>query len=612
MAIRASLGFAAAAIFALSACGGGGTSSNSIPMAGQPPDQMNQTNGAAVTQSYAFPNTAPAGVRIYVHVPLRNSTQLDQLISQQSTKDSPQYHQWLTTAQFRASYGPTAGSLASVASALSAQGFKTAITSQGVVADAPQATVERVFNVHLTNRSAALSRGAPVTLLQADKAPTVPAALASAGAQVAAFAPLPPMRPTFMKVSVAPVPDNRYSNIGPYWFDDLKQAYQYPSYATADGRGRTIGIIAACDYLDSDVSLYFGHEHLTPPNVVRRPVDGGSPAFDINNGDCDEVSLDVQQSGGSAPGATIMVYEAPDASIAPSFLDMYTAIVEDNKADVVSTSFGLCELYFSAAYNGGQDFTYLFSTFHDLYRQGNAQGITFVQSSGDNGALGCTDVTGAVATLGVSWAADDTDVTGVGGTNLVTSNNAGSLRSAYVAENAFDDLFSPSSGEPAGEIWGSGGGKSVYFQKPIYQYLVNNGANTRTVPDVAMHMGGCPFGAVTPCGPDRSYDLAVLGGGLYGLIGTSASSPEFAGLQAIQDQLLGSRTGNVNYLLYALAALGTVGHGPVFHNDIPGNNGYPSTRGYNYVVGNGTPYGAQYDFDPFGPQAGNPQTPSNP
>ncbi|HTC30123.1 MAG TPA: S53 family serine peptidase [Candidatus Acidoferrum sp.] len=611
MAIRASFGFAAAAMFALAACGGG-TSSNSIPAALQP-TQTNMGNSVP-GQTYAYPATAPAGVRIYVHLPLRNSAQLDTLISQQSSKDSPQYHQWLTPAQFRASYGPTASTLAGVAATLNAAGFSTAITSQGIVADAPQATVERVFNVHLSNRRATLSRGTPVTLLQADKAPTVPAALASAGAQIAAFAPLPAMRPDFMKVSSAAFADNRYSNVGPYWFDDLRQAYKYPSTTTANGNGRTIGIIAACDYLDSDVSLYFGYENAPVPHVVRRPVDGGSPAFDIGNGDCDEVSLDVQQSGGSAPGATIMVYEAPDASITPSFLDMYTAIVEDNKADVVSTSFGLCELYFSAAYNGGEDFTYLFSTFHDLYRQGNAQGITFVQSSGDNGALNCTDVTGTVATLGVNWAANDTDVTGVGGTNLVTSyNNGSSLRSAYVAENAYDDLFSPSSGEPAGEVWGSGGGKSVYFPKPLYQYLVNNGASTRTVPDVAMHMGGCPEGAVTPCAADRSSDVTALGGGFYLLIGTSASSPEFAGLQAVQDQLLGSRTGNVNYLLYALAALGTVGNGPVFHNDIPGNNGgYPSTRGYNYVVGNGTPYAAQYDFDPFGPEAGNPQTPSNP
>lgn len=608
MAIRASFGLAAAAIFALSACGGG-NSSGSIPSTTM--SVQNPPSDVTASQPYAYPNTAPAGVRVYVHLPLRNSGALDQLIQAQSTQNSPQYHQFLTPAQFRAQFGPSASDLQTVASTLRAQGFTTAFTSQGIVADAPQSVVQRVFSIQLSRRTATLSRGTPVTLMQADKAPTLPAALAAVHAQVAAFAPLPVARPDFMKVSTAPISENRYSTDGPYWFDDLKQAYTYPAYQTATGRGRTIGIVAACDFLDSDNSLYFGHEGLPVPNVVRRPVDGGSPPFDINNGDCDEVSLDVQQSGGSAPGATIMVYEAPDASIAPSFLDMDTAIVEDNKADVVSTSFGLCELYFTAAYNGGEDFTYLETQFHDIYRQGNAQGISFMNSSGDNGALGCTDTTGAIATFGVEWAANDSAVTGVGGTNLVTTSN-GTLKSSYVSENANDDQFSPASGEPAGAVWGSGGGKSTFFAKPLYQYLVNTGASMRTVPDVAMHMGGCPFGSVQPCGPDRSSDVTALGGGLYLLIGTSASSPEFAGLQAVQDQLVGGRVGNANYLLYALAALGTVGHGPIFHNNIPGNNGYPSTRGYNYVVGNGTPYGSQYVLDPFGPMAGNPQTPSNP
>ncbi len=611
MAIRTYLGLAAAAILSLSACGGSATSS--MPAANMP--QSNLTANATISSvAYAaYPSSAPAGVRIYVHLPLRNSAQLDKLIQEQSTKGSSLYHHWLTPAQFRSDYGPTSSELQSVASTLSAQGFKTYITSQGVVADGPQTTVERVFKIQLSARKAPMSRGNPVTLLQANRAPTLPASFTALGAHVAAFAPLPALHPDSTKISQQPLPENRYSPVGGYWFDDLKQAYQYPAYQTANGAGRTIGIVAACDFLDSDMSLYFGHENLPVPNIVRRPVDGGSPSLSLDNGDCFEVSLDVQQSGGSAPGATIVVYEAPDASIVPSFLDMDTAIVEDNKADVVSSSFGLCELDFTAAYNDGEDFTYLIDDFHDLYRQGNAQGISFVNSSGDFGALNCTDTSGTVATLGVNWAADDTDVTGVGGTNLVTSFTSGSLNSTYVSENANFDTFSASSGEPSGEVFGSGGGKSVLFAKPPYQYLVNTGATTRTVPDVAMHMGGCPAGSVTPCGPDRSYDLAVVGGELFGLIGTSASSPEFAGLQAVQDELLGTRAGNVNYLLYALAAIGSAGNGPIFHTDIPGNNGFYSThRGYNLVLGNGTPYGAQYDLDPFGPEAGTPQTPSNP
>lgn len=559
----------------------------------------------------AFPSAAPQGVRLYVHLPLRNSDELDQLISQQSDKKSPLYHHWLTPSQFRAQYAPTANDLRTVSTTLAAQGFRTVITTQGVVADAPQSTVERAFGVHLSRRMATLSRGKTVTpMLQADRAPVMPAALKAVNAQIAAYAPLPAMRSQAMRISTTPIAENRYGMDGPFWFDDLKQAYEYPSYQSANGNGRTIAILAASDFLDSDVMLYFGHEHMKPPTVLRRPVDGGSPPFNINSGLSDEVSLDVQQSGGSAPGAKIVVYEAPDASIVPSFLDMYTAIVDDNQADVSSASFGLCELYFNAAYNGGQDFTYLFQTFHDVFRQGNAQGITFVNSSGDNGALGCTDPSGATATTGVIWPANDPDNTAVGGTNLQTSYVAGSRQSTYVSQNADYDVFSASSGEPAGEVWGSGGGVSTYWHKPLYQYFVDNHSSMRTVPDVAMHMGGCPYGAVTPCGSHRSADVTALGGGLYLLIGTSASAPEFAGLQAIQDEVLGGRAGNANYLIYGLAALE---RDAVFRDDIEGNNGgYKTKDRYNYVVGNGTPRGAAYALDPFAPQAGNPQTASNP
>jgi subtilase family serine protease len=599
--------FGVLAIAALAACGGGGS-------AGLPAAPISNAINPNADALYApFPAVAAQGVRVYVHLPLRNGDALDQLISQQSDKNSAQYHQWLTPGQFRAQYAATGADLQSVATSLAAAGFRTSITSQGVVADAPQATVERAFGIHLAQRQAALSRtGQTVRLMQADRAPVMPAALARVNAQVAAFAPLPAMRPDSMRVSKSPIAENRYSAVGPYWFDDLKQAYRYPAYTAANGAGRAIGILAASDFLDSDVQLYFAHEHLAAPIVERRQVDGGSPPFDINSGLSDEVSLDVQQSGGSAPGATIIVYEAPDASIEPSFLDMYTAAVDDNKVDVLSASFGLCELYFTAAYNGGQDFTSIETTFHDVFRQGNAQGITFVNSSGDNGALGCTDTTGATATLGVEWPANDTAVTGVGGTNLDTTSVTGSRHSAYVSENAFSDAFDPSAGQPAGAIWGSGGGESTFFKKPLFQRFVHTGSPMRTVPDIAMHMGGCPSGAVQPCAADRSADVTALGGHFFLLIGTSASAPEFAGLQAIQDQVLGGRAGNANYLIYALAAFGSVGNGPVFHDNIAGNNGYPTRRGYNYVLGNGTPYAAQYVLDPFGPFAGDPQTPSNP
>jgi subtilase family serine protease len=579
----------------VSACGGAG-GSRAVPA---PPAQP----GAPAPSGVAgVPQGAANGVMVSVHLPLRNSEELDALIARQTDKSSADYRHFLTPEQFRATYAPSQADLNTAASTLRGLGFETHATSQAILASAPQAVVERAFQVQLRavqtheRHATSVARGALTTT----KAPILPPALAKLGATVGFSAGV--RHVDSVRVSKnAYVPDNRYSNVGPYWFTDLKQAYGYPSYQTANGAGRTIAIVIDSDVLDSDLALYFGHEHLAPPLVERRPVDGGPNAFDPNSGSSAEASLDVQQAFGSAPGAHIMLYGIP-ILLDQNVYDAYSAIVEDNRADIVNSSFGLCELYYTAAYNGGTDFTGILRQFHDLFRQGNAQGITFVASSGDSGAYGCFDPTGSFFVKGVQNPADDPNVTGVGGTNLVTKTVAGSRDSTYVRENAFLDQLSSF----PNDIWGSGGGISTIFAKPWYQNLVNTHARTRTVPDVSMQMGGCP---VSPCAPDRSSVITAIGGQFFLLIGTSVSSPEFAGLLAVTEQTLGSRLGNANGYIYALSGFGGEA---VYRQDIPGNNGYPTTHDYNYVLGNGTPHAAVFALQPFAPRAGIPQTPTNP
>jgi len=141
---------------------------------------------------------------------------------------------------------------------------------------------------------------------------------------------------------------------------------------------------------------------------------------------------------------------------------------------------------------------------------------------------------------------------------------------------------------------------------------VNTGASVRSIPDISMHMGGL-FGR-----PDRSADLEVFGGNFYEVIGTSASSPDFAGVLALAEQNLGMPLGNINYLMYTLAATQQIGLGLYrsFHQGIPGDDGlYTSQQGapgYNFLVGNGTPFVRNLILAPFAPPAGIPQTPSNP
>jgi subtilase family serine protease len=559
------------------------------------------------------PQAAMRGVQVTVHLPLRNTDQLDRLIAAQADTNSPQYHQFITPEQFRATYGPAQTDLAAAASSLKSMGFETHVTSQSVIAAAPRATVEQAFGVHLkamATHGRAVQTTTQIGALTADRAATLPATLSRLNATVS-FATHEMHVNSKLVGRAAYVPDNRYATNGPYWFTDLKEAYGYPSYQTAKGSGRTIAIVIDSDIFHSDLALYFGHEHLAPPVVVRRPVDGGPRPANVNDGSTYEASLDVQMSYGSAPGSQIMLYGIPQLAD-NNIQDAYQAIVDDNRADVVNSSFGLCELYYTAAYNAPgdtTDYTQILRDFHNVFRQGNAQGITFVASSGDNGAYDCFDPTGTYLVKGVENPADDTDVTGVGGTNLVTNSVAGSRNSSYVRESAFEDPLDPAQGNPPNSAWGSGGGISVIFEKPFYQNLVNTHAKTRTVPDVAMHMGGCPVGAVTPCNPDDSSVITAVGGQFYLLIGTSASSPEFGGLLAVTEQTLGTRLGNANGYIYGLSL---VGGEAVYRQDIPGNNGYRTTHDYNYVLGNGTPKAALFAAQPLAPRAGDPWTPTNP
>lgn len=581
----------------VAACGGGSRSAPAaLPQSVQPssPQIANAASGV--------PQAAVRGILVTVHLPLRNSAELDTLLANQADERSPMYRHFLTPQQFRDSYAPAPADLNAAAATLQAAGYETHVTSQSILAAAPQAVVENSFGVRL-QPSGARNR----TLLNADRAPTLPAALSKLGASVS-FSRFVYHTHSKRVAQAAFAPDNRYGPDGPYWFTDLKEAYGYPSYLALNGAGRTIAIVISSDVLDSDLANYFGHERLSPvPLVQRRPVNGGPPPFDVNSGASDEASLDVQQSLGSAPGARVLLYDVPDLAD-DNILAGYQAVVDENRADIVSSSFGLCELYYTAAYNGGTDYTPILASFHDVFRQGNAQGITFVASSGDNGANDCLDPSSSYIVKGVENPADDPNVTGVGGTNLVTAAAGKSRKSTYISENAYYDTFDPAQGALPNEIWGSGGGISRIFGKPWYQQLVNTRASTRTVPDIAMHMGGCPIGSVLPCGPDRTSVVTAIGGNFYQLIGTSASAPEFAGLLAVTEQSLGTRLGNANGYIYALAA----GYGNRVYRHPPGNNGYPTRNDYDYVLGNGTPRAAAFALRPDLPLAGDPWTPSNP
>jgi len=252
---------------------------------------------------------------------------------------------------------------------------------------------------------------------------------------------------------------------------------------------------------------------------------------------------------------------------------------------VLSASFGECELFYFPKYNNGVDQRGILRAYDELFMQGNSQGITFLASSGDNAGKNCTTVdylSGEAGnfTVGVSTPASDPNVTAVGGTNLVTVYEPGSLDSQYATENAWSDPLIPydpygTGGSASGGVWGAGGGMSLMWPAPDYQSLVTTGYAGRAVPDIGMQVGGCPGGISVLnkktdfCdgndnpkdgngNTDRSYGIFAIafgqsGGGFFGYIGTSLSSPSFAGVLALLIEQKG-RMCNVNDYLYEIAA----------------------------------------------------------
>ena len=364
----------------------------------------------------------------------------------------------------------------------------------------------------------------------------------------------------------------------------------------------------SADVSNSDISAYFtgpvpgsmfsSYSQGEPvPTVLRTYVNGAKAGFNASNDASDEAALDVEMAAGAAPDATIMLYDIPSLTDA-NIEDAYAQVVDDNKVDVVNSSFGGCELDYTASYNGGKA-SKTPSTYDSLIAQGVAQGITWTVSSGDwADSSQCLNTTYTAVVKGVSFPAADPHVVAVGGTNLVTAYTAGSRNSAYVSEEADQDKQKPERVDyifgPFTFYWGSGGGNSVLFTRPSWQAGFASGSG-RGVPDMAMHMGGCPQGSVTPCNANDSYDAVVVGGATVGLIGTSASSPEFAGLIALKVQLNGgTRLGELTPWMYANAASASL-----FRTNIPGNNGYAGGGiPYNYVTGLGTPIGISFVAPP--------------
>jgi subtilase family serine protease len=323
-----------------------------------------------------------------------------------------------------------------------------------------------------------------------------------------------------------------------------------------------------------------------------------------------ETTLDVQQSGGLAPQAKIIVYEAPNTD--SGFIDLFYKAASDNKVDSLSVSWGLAEVFLD------EDTT---TAYHQAILEAAAQGIPVIASSGDSGAF---DVNRNYFTPyysplnSVDHPASDPYVTAAGGTTqaVTITRKYGTVVVPQERPWAWDYL-EPYYVTNYGQFYydynlfpvGGGGGVSINFAAPYYQKGLAGRQNTPSGFNNLYFYPGYPnlSGAILefsiPAGypgrnvPDVSLNadpftgyLTCEGGLFYaGNGGTSFVAPQLNGIAALLTQAAGHRVGFLNPQLYQ--AYQRYGYGPKspFHAITTGDNEFwKAAPNYNPASGLGT------------------------
>jgi len=491
----------------------------------------------------------------------RNQAQLDTLLSNLYDPASPQYHQFLSPAQFRASFAPTDGQVQQVIAFLQRQGLHVQnVAANNLLLDATGsvAQVQQAFHTQInTYRNGSLSFYANAS------APIIPQALAGLVSSINGLNDIA-YQPLYSRADGEHTTGKAMpTGYGP---SDILNAYDIARLQQAGmvGDNQSIALFELDGYQMSDVSQYLQYYNISPPTITTITIDGFNGAAGMG---AVEDELDIELTAALAPHAHILVYEGPNTT--QGINDIYSRIINDNKAKIVSVSWGQCE-----AASGNAEM----QTLDTLFKQAAAQGISIFAAAGDSGAYDCRDTN-----LWVDSPASDPYVTAVGGTALQMNGSNYGSETAWSNPSAF--TYGPKGA-------GGGGGLSQTFRQPSWQ----NGPGVqnqytdgyRQVPDVSANAAFTPGYAV--------YCTVTNAGcpptGWVNIGGTSGAAPVWAASMALVNQYLQASgktaIGAANQTLYALASNQQLY--PPFHDIISGNNlYYPATSGYDMATGLGSP-----------------------
>ena len=512
---------------------------------------------------------------------------LEKLLAEQQDPSSPDYHNWLTPEAYAERFGPSAADFDKIAAWLRSEGFDVRYPSRGrdfisFSGNAGQARAAFHTEIHRYQVDNQIHFANTTDL-------SIPEAIAPMVAGVMGLHDFHPKAPR-RAIWKTPLGPDFTAGDGNHYLapDDFATIYNLnPLYNYGySGAGQSIVIVGQSDIDTGDIDDFRQLWGLPPTKIQMVPT-GDYPG--INPDDEGEADLDLEWAGAVARFASLIFVYSDDADYSAFYA------IDNNLAPIVSESFGLCE--YTVASNRMGVYTAQIEA-----QKGNSMGITWLVSSGDSGAAGCDyHVTAATQGLGVSYPASVPEVTAVGGTGFNEGDasywaGAGGLdgRSAlsYIPETAWNDTA------VGGGLAASGGGLSSIFKKPAWQTGPGVPADgVRDLPDISM-------------AASYAHDpyIVISQGEAFGVGGTSASAPSFAGVVAMLNEFLVRNQvqskpglGNINPKLYSLAAGSTPG---IFHDVTVGNNivpcqvgsqdctdghlGYKAGPGYDLVTGLGS------------------------
>ena len=404
-----------------------------------------------------------------------------------------------------------------------------------------------------------------------------------------------------------------------------------------NGRGQTIVVVEAwgSPTAREDLKTFCKDFGLPEANLTIVYPNGKPASYDEAGAWIQETSLDLQWAHVVAPQAKLVLVATRPAdpgdmfSVVGSLYDGVRYAVEHYPGSPISQSWSAPEEWWTG--NAGAA---LIARFDKLYLRAVLARCTVLCACGDNGSAD-TDPDGNFYSFPVvDWPASDPLVTGVGGTWLQYGWQWDPLISTETFYETGDvgsflnsiDVVSGRTEAVWKEDWfnlmagygylATGGGLSKVFRTPCFQQGISRRLlqGQRGVPDISFN-AALDGGVMVYC----QEGWAPMGSpwpGPWGLVGgTSASTPELAGLVALVNQMRAQHhkpaIGYLNPILYRLpdrdfrdivpetfgegSGITVLDDNSNFGSGVPG---YETTRGYDLTTGLGSPkaYGFVHDL----------------